>query len=77
MADASKLHPIAKLLVGYPCIEHTGPILDVVPAFSSAQNKGVYMAKVWMSQSKPEGTWGSLCVSALLLALSYHLGSSR
>eukprot|EP00878_Enallax_costatus_P035703 GHUV01039903.1.p1 GENE.GHUV01039903.1~~GHUV01039903.1.p1 ORF type:complete len:323 (+),score=73.02 GHUV01039903.1:668-1636(+) len=47
MADVSQLHPIARLLVGYPCIEHTGPILDVIPAFSSAENKGVYMAKAW------------------------------
>lgn len=46
MAEEAELHPIGKLMVGYPCIEHTGPLLDIVPAFTSAENKGLYIAKV-------------------------------
>uniref|UniRef100_A0A383V8S0 Jacalin-type lectin domain-containing protein n=1 Tax=Tetradesmus obliquus TaxID=3088 RepID=A0A383V8S0_TETOB len=43
---ASTLHPTGQALLGYPCIEHTGPVLDLLPVISNTQ-KGMYMSKAW------------------------------
>jgi hypothetical protein len=34
---ASTLHPTGKALLGYPCVEHTGPVLDMLPIISNTQ----------------------------------------
>lgn len=34
---ASTLHPTGQALLGYPCIEHTGPVLDLLPVISNTQ----------------------------------------
>lgn len=40
-----KLHPIGSLLVNFPCIEHTGPLMNLAPLASNTNN-GMYMPKV-------------------------------
>lgn len=76
MADNSHLHPIAKLLVGFPCVEHTGPLLDVIPAVST-ENKGIYMAKVgWQSSIPADLAHGDLatgCSACIQKCCMSHL----
>jgi hypothetical protein len=34
---ASTLHPTGKALLGYPCVEHIGRVLDMLPIISNTQ----------------------------------------
>jgi hypothetical protein len=42
-----KLHPVGRAFLGYPCIEHKGPILNLIPAGDRRTAKGTYVAKAW------------------------------
>uniref|UniRef100_A0A383V773 Uncharacterized protein n=1 Tax=Tetradesmus obliquus TaxID=3088 RepID=A0A383V773_TETOB len=46
MGATAKLHASGKSFLGYPCIEHRGPVLDLVP-LGDYTARGVYMAKAW------------------------------
>jgi hypothetical protein len=37
----STLHPTGKALLGYPCIEHTGPVLDLLHVISNTHKGNI------------------------------------
>ncbi|KAF8063666.1 Prx [Scenedesmus sp. PABB004] len=46
MGAAAKLHPSGKAFVGHPCLEHKGPVLDIMP-LGDYTARGTYIAKAW------------------------------
>ncbi|KAF6261546.1 hypothetical protein COO60DRAFT_1625305 [Scenedesmus sp. NREL 46B-D3] len=51
MGSTAKLHASGKNFLGHPCIEHRGPVLDLVP-LGDYTAKGMYMAKAWKDRPR-------------------------
>jgi hypothetical protein len=45
-SSSAKLHPSGKVFLGHPCIEHKGPMLNLMP-LADYSARGIYAAKAW------------------------------
>jgi hypothetical protein len=57
MGTAAKLHQSGKAMLGHPCIEHKGTMLDLMP-IADYNAKGVYVAKAWKACDCVKGGGG-------------------
>ncbi|WIA42975.1 hypothetical protein OEZ86_009515 [Tetradesmus obliquus] len=46
MGATAKLHPVGQAFLGYPCVEHQGPVLNLLP-LGDYSAKGTFAPKAW------------------------------
>eukprot|EP00775_Hariotina_reticulata_P008256 gene8256-8444_t len=42
----ARLHPVGRAFLGYPCIEHKGPVVNMIP-IGDRTARGTYVSKAW------------------------------